>query len=454
MFALIAIPIVIATGYFIVKKYNTEASLFAAGLTMMLLGALNGNTDFIPSNASSTGAVVFDFFVVIKALSSSTLANLGLIIMAVGGFSKYMGHIGAANAMVEVVTKPLSVFKSPYVVLALTYLLGQVINIFIPSAVGLAMLLLVALYPVLVRIGCTPASTAAVLATTACLDLGPGSGNSNRAAEVIGVDAANYFVANQMIVAPVVMIVIAVLHFFCQRYFDKRDAAKGIKAEELKVQDSEHRQVPKWFAILPVMPLAILLVFSEFVISSVKVDVVTAMFFSLAIAMLADLIVSKDLKGVAASMKVYLAGMGNTFTSVVALIIAANTFVVGLTAMGFIDLLLGAGANLGLGYVAMLVVMITIIGATSLLSGSGNAAFFSFSPLAPEVAASVGVTTASLALPMQLSAGIFRSFSPVAGVVIACAGAANVSPIAVVQRTAIPMLGGIVSLIIMSAIFL
>lgn len=454
MFSLIAIPIVIATGYFIVKKYNTQAALFTAGILMLALGALSGNSDFIPGNASSSGAVVFDFFVVISALSSSTLANLGLIIMSVGGFSKYMNHIGAANAMVNVVTKPLSVFKNPYVVLALTYIIGQLINIFIPSAVGLAMLLLVALYPVLVRIGCTPAATAAVLATTACLDLGPGSGNSNRAAEVIGIDAANYFLANQMVVAPVVMIVIAVLHYFCQRYFDKRDAANGVEAQTLSIDEQEQNDAPKWFAILPVLPLALLLVFSEFLISSVKVDVISAMFFSLAVAMLANLVHSKDLKGVADSLKVFLSGMGTTFSSVVALIIAANVFVEGLKAMGFIDLLLGAGANLGLGYVGMLVVMVTIIGLTALLSGSGNAAFFSFSPLAPEVATSVGASTASLALPMQLAAGIFRSASPVAGVVIACAGAANVSPVAVVQRTLIPMIGGIVALITMSALFL
>ncbi|MBC7003265.1 C4-dicarboxylate transporter DcuC [Photobacterium sp. BZF1] len=450
MLALLAIPIILLTGYFIIKKYNTHAALFTAGLVMMLLGALGGNTDFLPSNATTTGAVTFDFFIVIKALSSSTLANLGLIIMAVGGFSKYMSHIGAANAMVEVVTKPLSVFKSPYVVLALTYIIGQILNIFIPSAVGLAMLLLVALYPVLVKIGCTPAATAAVLATTACLDLGPGSGNSNRAAEVIGVDAANYFVANQLVVAPAVMAVIAILHFFCQRYFDKRDAAVGVKAQELTVNEEESRTAPIWFAALPVMPLAILLVFSEFMISSIKVDVVTAMFFSLFIAMVADLIVNRDLKAVADSIKVYLAGMGTVFSGVVALIIAANTFVVGLGAIGFIDMLLGAGSNLGLGYVPMMLMMVSIIGLTALLSGSGNAAFFSFSPLAPSVASTVGTSTASLAVPMQLSAGLFRSFSPVAGVVIACAGAANVSPVAVVIRTAIPMIGGILTLLILT----
>lgn len=218
----------------------------------------------------------------------------------------------------------------------------------------------------------------------------------------------------------------------------------------MTVNEEESRTAPIWFAALPVMPLAILLVFSEFMISSIKVDVVTAMFFSLFIAMVADLIVNRDLKAVADSIKVYLAGMGTVFSGVVALIIAANTFVVGLGAIGFIDMLLGAGSNLGLGYVPMMLMMVSIIGLTALLSGSGNAAFFSFSPLAPSVASTVGTSTASLAVPMQLSAGLFRTFSPVAGVVIACAGAANVSPVSVVIRTAIPMIGGILTLLIMT----
>ncbi len=447
---LLSLPIIFGAGYLIVKKYNTQAALFGAGLLMILIGVISGNTEFLPSGTSSSGAIVFDFFLVIKAISSSTVANLGLIIMSVAGFSSYMNHIGAANAMVQVSTKPLSLFKSPYVVLALTYILGQVLNIFIPSAVGLAMLLLVAMYPVLVRIGCTPASTAAVLATTACLDLGPASGNSLKAAEVIGIDAAAYFVSHQMIVAPVVMGTIAVLHYFCQRWFDKKDAEKGI-THELKVEDKEEAQAPKWFAILPVLPLFMLLTFSSFAIDTIKVDVVTAMFTSLFIAMVCDFIVNRNGKKVAASLKVFLDGMGKAFASVVSLIIAAQTFVVGLSTIGFISMLLGATSTAGLGYLPMVIVMVSIIGATALLSGSGNAPFFSFSNLAPEVAATLGVSTAAFALPMQLSAGIFRSFSPVAGVVIACAGAAGVSPIELVKRTAIPMMGGLVALVAMSA---
>ncbi len=425
--------------------------LFIAGIVMMIVGAVSGGPEFLPKGTNTSGAQVVDFFLVIKAISSSTLANLGLIIMAVGGFSKYMSHIGAANALVQVATKPLSAFKNPYIILALTYILGQILNVFIPSAVGLAMLLLVALYPVLVGIGCTPASVAAVLATTACLDLGSASGASNKAAEVIGIDAASYFIEHQLFIGVCTALVIAALHFVCQKWFDVRDEKKGV-SYELNSKEDNSRQAPIWFAILPVLPLALLLTFSRFAITSIKIDVVTAMFISLAVAMLCDFFYSKDGKQVAASLKVYLQGMGDVFAGVVSLIIAAQTFVVGLKAIGFISGLLGLAAHLGLGYTLMVLVLVAIIGVTALMSGSGNAAFFSFSNLAPDVATHVGVSTAALALPMQLSAGIFRSFSPVSGVVIACAGVANIPPTELVKRTAIPMLGGLLTVLVITFI--
>lgn len=449
MITLLAIPIIFISGYFIIKKYNTQAVLLLAGLIMIALGVLNGTNDFLPKGATPTGSIIVDFFEVIKVISSSTLAKLGLIIMAVGGFSKYMGHIGAANAMVQIATKPLSYIKNPYLVLALAYITGQLINIFIPSATGLALLLLVAMYPILVGVGCNPAAAAAVVATSGCLDLGPASSAANKAAEVSGIDVATYFASYQLPVSLITMIVIATLHFICQRYFDKKEAEKGIK-HEFNVDAKEQRNAPKWFAILPVLPLMLLLVFSKFAITSIRMDVVTAMFISLFIAMICDYIFVRDAKQVTASLKVYLEGMGSVFSSVVSLIISAQVFVVGLTTIGFINMLLSSAANLGLGYLAMVIMLVSIIVVVTLLSGSGNASFFSFSNLAPDVAAQVGTSIAHVTLPMQLAAGLMRSASPVAGVVIACAGVANVSPIELAKRTAIPMLGGLICVLICS----
>ncbi|MGF1756457.1 C4-dicarboxylate transporter DcuC [Photobacterium sagamiensis] len=452
MVTYLALPTIFSVGYFITKKYNTQAILLLSGLFMIALGVMNGTPDFLPKGGTHTGSVVVDFFEVIKVVSSSTLAKLGLIIMAVGGFSKYMSHIGAANAMVQIATKPLAHVKNPYLVLSMAYFIGQSINIFIPSATGLALLLLVAMYPVLVGVGCNPAAAAAVVATTGCLDLGPASSAANKAAEVSGIDVATYFANYQLPVALVSMAVIATLHFVCQRYFDKKDEANGV-IHEFNLEAKEQRKAPKWFAILPVLPLILLLTFSKFAITTIHMNVVTAMFIALFISMVCDFIYTRKGKEVAASLKVYLDGMGSVFASVVSLIISAKIFVTGLKTIGFIDLLLGSAANMGLGSLAMVIVLVMIIMLVTLLSGSGNASFFSFSNLAPDVAAQVGTAAASVALPMQLASGLMRSASPVAGVVIACAGVANVSPIELVKRTAIPMLGGLLSVVICSQIF-
>ena len=84
--------------------------------------------------------------------------------------------------------------------------------------------------------------------------------------------------------------------------------------------------------------------------------------------------------------------------------------------------------------------------------GSGNAPFFAFAALAPAVASSVNLNPIVMLMPMQLSAGIARSVSPITAVIVAVAGISGVSPFEVVKRTAIPMLGGLVTVIVTNMI--
>ena len=55
---------------------------------------------------------------------------------------------------------------------------------------------------------------------------------------------------------------------------------------------------------------------------------------------------------------------------------------------------------------------------------------------------------------MQFAGELFRSVSPISGVVITAAGAAGVSPMAVVRRTVLPMLVGFTVMMASSLIFI
>ena len=143
--------------------------------------------------------------------------------MSVAGFAKYMDRIGASEALVRLAIKPLGLFHAPYLVLSLGFLLGQVLHVFIPSASGLGLLLMVTMFPILVKLGVSRLSATAMIGTTSCIDLGPGSGNSALAAKTANLEVVVYFVKYQIPAAIFVLLCVAVAHYFVQKWFDKRE---------------------------------------------------------------------------------------------------------------------------------------------------------------------------------------------------------------------------------------
>ena len=175
---LIGLAVTAVVGWLIVKKYQPHAVLLIAGLFLLAVTAIFfPETSILYAKAKSTGWVGFDIFNYVKGSLSTQAAGLGMVIMAAGGFAKYMDHIGATDAMVNGLHQAAQAAQGTLSwCLALGYAVGQVLNIFIPSAAGLAMLLLVTFYPTLVRLGVSRAAAAAMIGTTAVLDLGPASG--------------------------------------------------------------------------------------------------------------------------------------------------------------------------------------------------------------------------------------------------------------------------------------
>lgn len=455
MLLVIGLLVFCGAAYAISKRYQTTAVLMIAGILLFSASFLFGADYFSVKGFKSTGSLPLDVVAIFTKILSTRIGQIGLIIMSAAGFAKYMDHIGAADAFVAAMVKPLHYLKDPYLLVALAYIFGQIMNIVVPSAAGLGMLLLVTLYPVLRKLGVTPGAAAAAIASASCLDLGPASGNANAAAKLSDMTSMEYFVSYQLPTGLITMAVIGVLFYVTSRYFDRKEAENGAVGDQPDIFSStkgELARVPAVYAILPTLPLLQLLIFSRYFISSIKLDVVTAMFTSMLIAMVFEFFRKRDPRTVLKDITVFFAGMADMLKSVVMLLVAAEFFASGLQAVGITKFLLDSSSGAGFGVTAMTAVLVLIIASFAFVSGSGNSAFFSFANLAPEVATKMGVPIVSMVMPMQLAAGIFRSMSPVAGVVIAIAGATGVSPLAVVKRTAIPMLGGGAAMFICSQI--
>ena len=148
---LITVAVIAVVAYCVLKNYYPPIVLLLAGL-LMRVGAWLMGVDPVDAK-KSTNFVGFDFVQAFTNQMKGRLPGLGLNIMLIAGFSFYMDRIGASKALVKLCVKPLSAVRSPYVLLAITYVVGQFMALFINSAVGLGLLVMASVYPLLVALG-------------------------------------------------------------------------------------------------------------------------------------------------------------------------------------------------------------------------------------------------------------------------------------------------------------
>ena len=475
----------------ILKKYKPQAVLLLGGIILLtfviivnwiwgqpteIIGNPNLPPDHVFNRTKSLGNPFLDIFAGKERVFSTRVAGLGLIIMAVMGFVKYMDAIGANKALVRIGIKPLQFIKSPYIVVVLAFILGVLMKMAITSAAGLGVLLMATMFPIMLRLGVSRAAATAVIATTGCIDLGPAAGINAAIVDAAGIltsdgkaDVARYFIQYQLPNVIPVILVAAVLHFFVQRWFDKKEGYTVRFDQTVENQNTEDEvRMPSYYAIFPLIPLLLVFTFNEMVILQINkgfsamglsfelpvrtMGLVTAIFLSLFITMAVEYIRSFNAKKVFESIQTVFDGMGVAFATVVTLIVAGEVFATGLLSTGAVGTLLDASKDAGAGVVPVTVFMQALITAASVLMGSGDAAIFSFMSVGAMIAEHFNVEAISVIMPMQISSSLARSFSPITAVVVAVSAIAGLNPIEVVKRTAIPMIGGIITLTIVNAI--
>jgi len=390
-----------------------------------------------------TGSVIFDLFKVVEEKFLSSITRLGFMIMTIGGYVALMNKIKATDAMVYIATKPLSFLSGkPYLASVLVIPLGMLIYLTIPSAAGLGLLLVSTVYPILVNLGVSKTTSLTVISAATIFDMGPGSANTLRASEICSVDNVGYFIADQLPLVIPTTAVVMLAYYFCNRYYDRKDVAAGKEIYASKIT-SERPGVPLYFALFPLLPLIFLIIFSPYIgIFDTRISTALAMIICMIAVLVFLVIYKRNIRESFAAVRSFWDGMGNTFSSVVTLIVTAEIFALGLTGLNFIDLLVSGTSSVGFGAAAITVLITFTVFFSATMMGSGNAAFFSFGPLVPGIAQMLGVSTLQMLLPIQLCAGMGRATSPIAAVNVAISGSVGISPMEVAKRNMIPMIAG------------
>ncbi len=412
------IVIVVATFIAIIKQFETRLVLLLSGLLMCFIGG-----------QLSAGTTAF-----VKELT-----NPGLVptICTVLGFSYVMEYTKCTEHMVYFISAGLK--KMTKIIIPGAVIITFLINIALPTAAGCAAAVGALLIPALIRSGVHPAMAgSAIFLGTWGSALSPGLMFNPQVAQLAGEDVMTVIASFSMqaiigiVVAAILLNIVAIVKKEHTGYVLKDANEKehtGYVLKDANEAEGKEFKVNYLYAIIPIIPLVLLVLGSKQVAVIPEISVPVSMLIGTAIGIIAVR------PNVTEAVKKFFRGTGDGMCDVVGLMAAAACFTAGMQLIGLTNALIDGMKNSQ---------QIAQIGAAfgpfllAVISGSGNAAALAFNGAVTPHAADFGYGIMELGSMAQIGAGIGRSMSPVAGAGIIVAGIAGINPMEMAKRNAVP----------------
>ena len=403
MFLIIGALIVVGVIYLLLKRHESRMILIAAGILMCII--------------AGKPMAALDAF-------AKSMTNAGLItsVCSCMGFAWCMKYTGCDKHLVVAIGKVLK--KMGFLLIPGATLATFVVNIAIPSAAGCSAAVGVIFIPILMAAGVHPAmAAAAVKSGTYGSMLNPGLVHNGVIAKLAGTQITDVIGNHMMatvagvLVAAVVLTVVAIV----------LKENKGYVPEG-SVIDDESFSVNPLYAIMPLIPVIILLLGSTKVVPVLKMGVPHAMIIGVILALAATR------KSPVELTKNFFNGMGDAYANIIGIIISVGVFVAGLKALGLIKALIAWMLN-STGIVKIAATFGPFV--LALISGSGDAATVAFNEAVTPHAVEFGISTMNMGSIAALGGTLGRTISPIAGATIICAGIAGVDPMEVCKRNAL-----------------
>lgn len=395
--------LVLITLFLLIKRYEARMVLVAAGIVMCACAAN-------PMAALNSFA---------KGMGSSMISSA----CSSMGFALVMRFTGCDKHLINFLAKGLT--KVHFLIIPGVVLATFAVNMALPSAAGTAAAAGAIFIPIMMGAGIHPAmAAAAVKCGTYGSMLNPGLAHNPFVAKIAGVSVmdviAFHYKANlaSLVIAAITITVIAYM-----THENKDHFAEGLELEE-------NFKVNYLYALMPIIPIAILLLGATKIVPMFKMGVAQAMIIGCILALAVTRTNPAELT------KSFFDGMGKAYADIIGIIISAGVFVAGMNAMGLVKAFTNAMLNN-----PAIVKIAASVGPflLGLIVGSGDAATFAFNEAITPHAADFGMTPVQMGSMATLGGTLGRTMSPIAGATIIVAGIAGVNPMEIAKRNALPM---------------
>ena len=332
------------------------------------------------------------------------------------GFAMVMKYTGCDKHLVVAIGKVLK--KMGFMLIPGATIATFIINIAIPSAAGCSAAVGVIFIPILMSAGIHPAmAAAAVKSGTYGSMLNPGLVHNGVIAKLSNVEITEVITHHMM--ADIVGVIIAATTLTILAIFLKEN--KGYLPEGGNDAVAEDLKINPLYALLPLLPVIILLVGSTGMAPILKMGVPQAML----IGALLSLAVTRS--NPTKLTKSFFDGMGDAYANIIGIIISVGVFVSGMQSLGLVKALINWMLE-STGIVKIAATFGPFI--LAMISGSGDAATVAFNEAVTPHAAQFGLQAIDMGSMAALGGTLGRTMSPIAGATIICAGIAGVDPMA------------------------
>ena len=407
--------IVLVMIYLMAKRKDPKTLLFTAGFLMILL----------------SGDIMGTF----KAFSASMKqANVFETIITSMGFAAVVKLCGADKHLVSLFAVILKK-AGPFLIIGVA-LATMIVNTSITSAAGVTAAMGTVFIPLMVASGIpVPLAAGAIMCGLYGGNLNPGHVHPTIVAHLAGVEGMDFVrVAAPALIASVIASssVLTAIAF----YLKKKGNQTELAAQAAAFGEVEIVKPNLFYALLPLVPIIILLLGNLQIVPVFKMPVPHAMLIGSILCMLVTRTNPQEVT------KEFFKAMGSAFGNVFGLLICVNIFVAGLTKLGFIKMLIDFMTTS-----PSIAKLASVFGPfiMTLICGSGESASIAFNEAVSVHAERFGMDVLHMGAMVVLSGGIGRSMALFSAAMILCAGIAKLQPIDIIKYNGYAMVAALLT---------
>lgn len=411
----LGLVIVVVMLYLMGKRKDPKTLLFGAGMLMFLIAG--------------------DYMGTFKAFSASMKqANIFETIITSMGFAAVVKVCGADKHLVSLFAKLLKK-AGPFLIIGVAFA-TMIVNTSITSAAGVTAAMGTVFIPLMVASGIpVPLAAGAIMCGLYGGNLNPGHVHPTIVAHLAGVEGMEFVrvIAPALIVSVFASSLVLTMFAF---YLKKNGNKEELAAQAAAFGKIEMVKPNLFYAIVPLIPIVILLLGNFKIVPLFKMPVPHAMVIGTLLCMLITRTSPQSVT------KEFFKSMGTAFGDVFGLLICVNIFVAGLTKIGFIKILIDS--MIGSPAIAKIAAVFGPFIMT-LICGSGESASIAFNEAVSIHADKFGMSILNMGAMVVLSGGIGRSMAVFSAAMILCAGIAKVQPLDIIKYNSVAMVAALLT---------